>query len=50
MKVIKSISLDKETWEILKKISIEENRNMSNMIETLIQKYKKNEKKDDNDV
>lgn len=39
MKIIRSINIDKEIWELLDKISKEENRTKSNMIEKLIKDY-----------
>lgn len=39
MKIIRSISIDKELWELLDKISKIENRTKSNMIEKLIKDY-----------
>ena len=39
MKIIKSINIDKELWELLDKISKQENRSKSNMIEKLIKDY-----------
>lgn len=41
MKIIRSINIDKELWELLDKISKQENRTKSNMIEKLIKDYKK---------
>ena len=38
MKIIKSISITKETWELAKKIAKEQDRTISNLIETLIKK------------
>ena len=39
MKIIRSINIDKKIWELLDKISKEENRTKSNMIEKLIKDY-----------
>jgi metal-responsive CopG/Arc/MetJ family transcriptional regulator len=39
MKIIRSINIDKEMWELLDKISKQENRTKSNMIEKLIKDY-----------
>lgn len=39
MKIIKSINIEKELWELLDKISKQENRSKSNMIEKLIKDY-----------
>lgn len=41
MKIIRSISIEKQLWEKLKQISNKENRSKSNMIEKLIEDYKK---------
>lgn len=41
MKIIRSISIEKKLWEKLEKISNKENRSKSNMIEKLIEDYKK---------
>ena len=41
MKIIKSINIDEEIWQLLEKISKEEGRSKSNMIEFLIKNYKK---------
>ena len=39
MKIIRSINIDKELWELLDKIAKKENRTKSNMIEQLIKDY-----------
>lgn len=39
MKIIRSINIDKELWQLLDKIAKEENRSKSNMIEKLIKDY-----------
>ena len=39
MKIIRSINIQKELWELLDKIAKEENRTKSNMIEKLILDY-----------
>lgn len=41
MKIIRSISIEKNLWEKLEQISNKENRSKSNMIEKLIEDYKK---------
>ena len=41
MKIIRSINIEKEVWQLLNKLAKEENRSMSNMIEKLIKGYKK---------
>lgn len=41
MKIIRSISIEKKLWEKLEQISNKENRSKSNMIEKLIEDYKK---------
>lgn len=41
MKIIRSINIDKEIWELLEKISKENKRSKSNMIEFLITEYYK---------
>lgn len=38
-RIIRSINIDKELWDLLDKISKEENRSKSNMIEKLIKGY-----------
>ena len=43
MKIIRSINIDKELWEKLKKIAKKENRSASNFIEYLIEKWEKGE-------
>lgn len=39
MKIIRSINIEKTIWELLDKISKQENRSKSNMIEKLIKDY-----------
>lgn len=39
MKIIRSINIEKTIWELLDKISKQENRSKSNMIEKLIEDY-----------
>lgn len=39
MKIIRSINIDKKIWELLDKISKQEGRSKSNMIEKLIKDY-----------
>lgn len=41
MKIIRSINIEKTIWELLDKISKQENRSKSNMIEKLIKDYNK---------
>ena len=41
MKIIRSISIEKKLWEKLEQISNKENRSKSNMLEKLIEDYKK---------
>ena len=41
MRIIRSISIEKKLWEKLEQISNKENRSKSNMIEKLIEDYKK---------
>lgn len=38
-RIIRSINIDKELWDLLDKISKEENRSKSNMLEKLITDY-----------
>ena len=39
MKIIRSINIDKELWDLLDRIAKQENRTKSNMIEKLIKDY-----------
>ena len=40
-KIVLSVSITKEAYEILKQKTIEENRNASNLIDTMIKNLKK---------
>ena len=40
MKIIRSINIDKDIWELLDRISKKHGRSKSNMIEYLIKHYK----------
>ena len=39
MKIIRSINIDKNIWDLLEKIAKEQGRSKSNMIEKLIKDY-----------
>lgn len=41
MKIIRSINIEQNIWNVLDKIAKEENRTKSNMIEKLIMDYNK---------